>query len=139
MKFLGLDGRTHSINIVGRMRTKCSDGHKRARALLKQLFPFDTVVEEFTIPGSKLYLDFFIPKQMLCLEVQGTQHYAFNAFYHRDKAGFVSSQNRDKSKVEWCELNNFDLVELPDTESDDEWKIRIVNRGQTSGDSQSTG
>ncbi len=48
------------------------------------------------------------------VEVHGAQHYKHIPFFHRTKADYLLSLKRDKDKIEWCVLNNFPIVILPD-------------------------
>lgn len=131
MRVKGLDGKEHSLILVDRPKGSCSKNHEKARDLLKSIYPFDTIFEEITLSGSKtpknglLYADFFIPKRKLIVEVQGEQHEQFNSFFYSNKLDFVKAKTRDKAKKEWCQINNFKLVELPHNESTDEWIKRI--------------
>lgn len=104
-----------------------SDGHKRCRALLKKIYPFDIVLEEVPVPGENLFLDFFIPLRKAVIEVQGAQHTEFVPFFHKSKTGFANSQKRDNRKKQWAEINNFKLIELSDSDGDDEWTKKILN------------
>jgi len=115
-------------NNDGRARSKY---HLKARNLLRQTFPTCQILEEVPIKvrrAETLYLDFFIPLHDLCIEVHGEQHYRFVKFYHKTKLGFAQARKRDKKKVEWCELNNIGVVELPFNEDENGWKKRIENR-----------
>ena len=125
MKVIGLDNKEHSWNLslyVKNQRRGCSDYHKRARSLLKQMFPFDQILEEVPIPSTGLFADFFIPKQMKMIEVQGQQHSEYTPFFHKNKQNFGKAKLRDKTKLEWCELNGIELIELPFDKTDEEWK-----------------
>lgn len=134
MLIVGLDGKEHSWNLsmyCNNDRANASSGHKRARGLLVDIFPFDQILEELTLPGSgrfKLYADFFVPAQMLMIEVQGQQHFEFNPFFHKTKYAFYKAKQRDKQKVEWCKINNIDLIALDDKETEDEWRTKIIQR-----------
>lgn len=138
MKFRGFDGRDYSITVADYTvyetdtRSK-SSLHMRARTLLKQMFPCDKVLEEVTLPGSRksgsvLYADFLLPSKRIMVEVQGEQHYKFTDFFHKDKMGFLKAKMRDRDKVEWCDLNSIQLVELPYNETDDDWREKIEQR-----------
>lgn len=70
------------------------------------------LLEEFPIPGERLFLDFFMPNHKLAFEFQGEQHDEFNRFFHGTKAGFERSKERDARKRMWCELNEITLVEV---------------------------
>jgi hypothetical protein len=134
MKVTGLDGREYPLSLSTTKRKKVSDLHARARKLLKTLFAFDIIYEEVTMVGTKtgkngtLYLDFFLPARALCVEVQGSQHSEYNPFFYANQLEFNQAKARDSVKQQWCDLNGFDLVELPYNESDDEWRKRIESR-----------
>ena len=70
------------------------------------------LLEEFPIPGERLFIDFFMPNHKLAFEFQGEQHDKFNAFFHGSKAGFAKSKERDARKRRWCEINEIVLVEV---------------------------
>jgi len=136
MKVVGFDGKEYTWNLAKfkRKKRKASKPHKRASILLREMFPLLSVLEEATIPGSetrrrrsKLYCDFFLPEIMVMVEVHGRQHYEYNPFFHTDKKSFGRAKMRDKEKIEWCGINEIELIELPDTETDEEWKERLSN------------
>jgi hypothetical protein len=102
--------------------------HKRARAILKELFPCATILEEVNIGHREnLFFDFLLCQYNLAVECQGEQHYKFNSFMHGSSKTFRSSRRRDRNKEEWTKYNNFILVQLPYNESDDEWKKQILS------------
>lgn len=59
------------------------------------------------------------------VEVHGEQHYSYVQRFHENFLGFLKSKQRDEQKLEWAEINNIDLIELPHYETDDEWKRRL--------------
>lgn len=134
MKAKGFDGREYPWTLVKQEKNSCSKGHKQARLLLKELFPLDTIFEEVTLPGSKtkknnlLYADFYLRSRNLIIEVQGEQHTEHIPFFHETKADFYRGQVRDRAKQDWCELNGITLIQLPVSESVDEWRDRIESR-----------
>lgn len=90
------------------------------------MYPFDPVYEEIPLPGSKkLALDFLVPGIGLAVEVQGEQHYEFNAHFHGTRLGFMKAQQRDKRKKEWCVNNGFKYVELAYDGDDSFWRSEI--------------
>lgn len=133
MKVFGLDGQEYSMPLSNKTsRVKNSKLHIRARKIITELYPFDIIIEEVTLPGTKtttrkslLFADFFVAKARLVVEVQGEQHYKYVSHFHNNKLEFFKSQARDRDKQEWCEINGFKLVELPYMETDDEWRRRI--------------
>jgi hypothetical protein len=138
MKVKGLDGKTYilstsnSIPLNSEERLR-SEFHLRTRNLLHTLFPLDRILEEVPLPGSDgLTVDFFVPAYKLFIEVHGRQHYEFVQHFHQDILGFYRSRRRDARKREWAELNDLHYVELPYTETDDEWRERILCGEKTS-------
>lgn len=105
--------------------------HVQARHLLYDLFPTMQILEEVPInarPQQTQYLDFYINQIKLAVEVHGQQHYKFNSLFHSSARDFLEQKKRDADKKDWCELNNITYVELPYSESVEEWKIRIQHR-----------
>lgn len=133
MKIIGLDGKEYSwIPSNNTIDTKRSSLHEKALELLKSKFPFNNILEEVTLVGSKtrfrnsmLKADFFIPAKKLIVEVHGEQHFKYNSFFFDNKMEFFKAQVRDRDKIEWCRLNNFNIIELIYSESIEEWKKKI--------------
>jgi len=133
MRVLDLNGEYSTWRITGHIpkanSTKlCSQYHLRARSLLKELFPVCPILEEVPISIRRLetlYLDFYIPLHNLCVEVHGEQHYSFIPHYHGNLLGFAKAKKRDREKIEWCEINEITIVELPYNEDLNEWQTRI--------------
>lgn len=129
MKVKGLDGRVHNFSgqrvEPGDTRPR-SSGHLRARVLLNELFGLEPIWEEVFLPGCKgsLYLDFFLPRRMLAVEVQGQQHFSCVPHFHGGAAGFRKQRERDARKREFCEMNGIRLVELKDNECND-WRGKL--------------
>jgi hypothetical protein len=130
MKVKGLDGKTYGWDMqhANNVSRENSIGHENARILLKQLFPLDRLWEETALPGTKpmLYADFIIPFRKLLIEVHGRQHYVWVPHFHPTKQDFAAAKQRDIQKKRWCEINQFTYIELPDTETMDEWRNRIL-------------
>lgn len=136
MKVQDLSGRLHPLvtkgyEVMPSDTRPRSSLHLRCRALLRKLYPLDTILEEIPVPGEQLFLDFFIPSRKLILETQGEQHYEYNHFFHGSAEGFKRSKANDARKQEWAQINNFKLVELPYNESDREWAERILGKRGT--------
>jgi len=81
---------------------------------LNEAFPNTLVKEEeyASYKGVKLFFDFYIPSLNLYVEVQGSQHTEFNPHFHSDAAAFRAQKQRDRLKVEWCDLNDYTLVRI---------------------------
>ena len=134
MKITGLDGKTYSwIPSNNTSNTdKRSKLHKLAYEVLREAFPYDRIIEEVVLPGSKtkyrnslLRADFFIPPKGLMVEVHGSQHFKYNSFFFKNKIDFYKAQARDRDKQGWCECNDFRLVEFNEGESVEEWKKKL--------------
>ena len=134
MKIIGLDQQEYSWipsnNIVD--TEKRSGLHNKAKELLKERYPNDRILEVLVLPGTKtatrkstLKADFFIPVRKLIIEVHGEQHTEFNNFFFKSKMDFYKAQARDRDKKQWCEINNFELIELFHNESIEEWRSKI--------------
>jgi len=134
LKIIGLDQQEYSWipsnNIVD--TEKRSGLHNKAKELLKERYPNDRILEELVLPGTKtatrkstLKADFFIPVRKLIIEVHGEQHTEFNNFFFKSKMDFYKAQARDRDKKQWCEINNFELIELFHNESIEEWRSKI--------------
>ena len=136
MKVIGFDGRDHALTFKrargNSKRGNKSSHHLRARELLSELFPYEKIYEEVTLPGSKtistglLYADFLIPNKYIVVEVHGKQHYEYSQHFHKTKASFMKSRKRDKKKIEWCELNDFTIIILP-YNKEEQWKNLITD------------
>lgn len=131
MKFIGLDGKEYSCTLKSNIKAKSSKLHQRARSLLKELFPFESIIEELPLLGSKttankqLYGDFFLPHKKYLIEIQGEQHEKYNSFFYDNKLDFLKAKARDSIKADWCKINEIILIKLSYNESDEEWKARI--------------
>jgi hypothetical protein len=127
----GLDGREYPWALAGRSvapgdTRKRSSGHLAARELLRELFPFDRLLEEVPAPGcpGSLYFDFVLPTRRLVVEVQGEQHRTFSPHFHGSRDKFLGQRRRDAAKAEWCELNGLTLVLLHDDRRDG-WRDEV--------------
>ncbi len=118
MKFKTLNGREVACEVSQqrypmRASENCrSAGQYHLGQQLKNLYTSAAILEEFSIPGSKLSLDFYIPSFRVAFEFQGEQHDAFNPFFHKDKNDFAKQSQRDQNKKDWCKLNSIKLIEI---------------------------
>jgi len=132
MKVTGFDGKSYNLKFK-KAKGKCSKYHEKARVLLKKIFPLESIYEETLLLGSRklnrpnLKADFIIPSRKLLIEVHGKQHYEYCGFFHGNQLNFLEHKSRDSRKMEWCELNNIQYIELPYDETESEWLCRIQN------------
>tara|TARA_R110002020_G_scaffold46539_17_gene132383 strand:- start:695 stop:1102 length:408 start_codon:yes stop_codon:yes gene_type:complete len=135
MKVRDLEGNLSNFKLNGsiinaadnRARSKL---HVQAREILYKLFPTMPILEEVLIhtrPRRNQYLDFYINKLKLAIEVHGQQHYKFNSLFHASGQDFLKQKKMDQDKKDWCELNNITYIELPFNEVD-KWKKMITQR-----------
>ena len=136
MRVIGFDKKIYNINFSKSahksFRENKSAYHNKARQLISEIFPFEVVYEETTLPGSRtratglLYADFIIPKLSIIIEVHGEQHYKFSKFFHKTKKGFQEHKRRDFKKMEWCLLNDITMIVLP-FDKEEEWESLLKN------------
>lgn len=101
--------------------------HKQAVQIIRGLYPSIIICEEVPVkikPGLNLYLDIYVPRLELIVEVHGRQHYEYVEHFHKQRYRFGRTMLNDSLKQEWCELNNFLFVELP-YNARDEWEARL--------------
>jgi len=89
--------------------------------LIKKKYPFDSILEDVTIPDTRLSLDFFIPSRRIAFEIQGGQHNSRSAFFHPKLEDFHKQQDRDDTKMQFCILNSIELVIVNSVEEYEEW------------------
>lgn len=131
MKITGLDGRQYvwkfPDQVVQGGDRACSALHARARTFLRNLYPLATIHEEIYLPGANgLYADFYVPVCRSIIEAHGRQHYEYVAHFHGKKSEFRKAVARDAKKREWCDLNNISYVELPHSEDESQWLVRLT-------------
>lgn len=128
MKLKGLDGKEYNVSVIPKQNTNASKNHLNIRDLLKEMYPYEIVVEEFKIPGTRLFCDFFLPSKKLVIEVHGEQHYTYNPHFFKSKKDFYQAKARDNTKEEWVLVNKFELLVLSYKEKMDECRAKIIDR-----------
>jgi len=91
---------------------KVSAPQKLVKDFLKPFWKSDCVLEEFRIPKTLLRLDLFNVSRHIVVEISPEQHQEFNEFFHKTRAGFLSSLKRDMEKRAWAENEGFTFVEI---------------------------
>lgn len=121
MKFRDLDGQIHGIDITPfkRARANKSAGAVTLRSKIEEMFPLFEILEEFPCVGTRLRLDFFLPRLMLAFEFDGHQHEEFVPHFHRTRHGFSKSQDNDNDKELWCDINSIRLIRVTVEDLDD--------------------
>lgn len=103
--------------------------HVKARELLKERFPTLEILEEVPFKPryqqkKTLYIDFFLPLRKLAIEVQGEQHFKYTPQFHPSKLDYINQLRNDREKVEWCEINQIELI-LLNYDRIDEWTNQL--------------
>jgi hypothetical protein len=119
MKMFDIDGELVSIDVRPssypiKSKSRSSLQGQTAEALVDR-FPRQDVLEDFTIPGSRMSVDFFLPGLRMVIEVQGRQHDQHVPHFHGNKAtslDFAKQLVRDRKKKEWADMNSFDWLEI---------------------------
>ena len=118
-------------NIYGRLQSKdvtrfLIKWNKKSRskvqfAVKKFLEPYwkgHVFYEEFPVFGSRMKVDIVNMTKKIAIEVQGSQHSSFNAFFHNNsRAKYLESIKRDVKKAQWLEKNDFNLIEIDEKEA----------------------
>ena len=129
MQAEGLDGKWRKLRIDRiPVKKEFSQLHIRARDLFRRLYPCTYFCEELTVKLDNyitVYMDIFVPDYGVAIETQGKQHKEHIRFFHPSNNHFIRAKKLDALKLQWCELNKFELVELLYNENDDEWERKI--------------
>ena len=128
MKLINMSGRVVSVKINPADFPIRGTGSKskiqtRVGEALQKRFKLQTILEEWTIPASRMSLDFFLPNIKVACEIQGEQHRKFSKFFHGSIQGFKEQLKRDSEKREWCKMNDIELIEIYE-EDDIEEKLK---------------
>ncbi len=85
----------------------------KVKEFLKQYWKNDIVYEEYTLPSTKLFVDFVNATKKIALEHQGDgAHNEFNPFFHKNnRANYLASIKRDVKKRKLLEDNGYLFVE----------------------------
>ena len=116
MKHFDLNGRVKYKKISqclvkwdGECRSKFQ---KEIKLFFQKYWEYDLVYEEMPLVGTRLRLDIANYTKKIAVEVQGAQHGKFNAFFHRTRSDFRRQLERDDKKEKWCEVNNYKLIQI---------------------------
>ena len=118
MKFITLAGLERSVKSPskylidwdGKSRSKIQ---KKVKDFLYSYWSKKVVFEEFPVAGTKLSFDIFNASEKIAVEVQGQQHTRYTPFFHgKYKYNFIDQLKRDQHKLDFCKLNEINLVEV---------------------------
>ncbi len=134
IQITGLDDKIYFWNPASSASKSVSPSklHQKAKRTIEEFYPYDSILEEVVLPGSKdqfgsrnLRADMFLPSRRILIEVHGEQHYNFNKFFFKNKLEFYKAKARDSDKKRWCESNEIELLELNYNEDVDDWREKI--------------
>ena len=117
MKLLDIKGRLRNKNVSKYLINWDGKSRSNIQFTVKQfLKPYwfgCLCYEEFPVYSTLLKVDILNTTYKIAVEVNGTQHHAFNPHFHNNnKFNWLQSMRRDIRKAEWLELNGFKLVEI---------------------------
>lgn len=127
MEWLDLKGRSRRVVVADYLINwdgpSLSKFQWRVKQWLKPYWSQDLVMEEAPCVGTRMSVDLINVSRKVAIEIQGSQHTAFNPFMHNGSlASYRSQIKRDLRKGEWCERNGFKLIEvLPQDTLTVEW------------------
>lgn len=88
----------------------------RFKQLFKKYWIGHTVFEEFPVFGTRQRVDFVNISLNIAVEINGLQHDKYTPHFHKNTQGFIKSLRLDREKREWLEMNNFNLIELMESD-----------------------
>jgi len=116
LTYLSLDGERITENFKDRESVRRSKLHQRALDILVEEIPLARVIEEVPIrlysKRQPVFFDIYVPINRWFIEIQGQQHYSYSSFFHKNKRSFLKAVQRDRDKEDWCELNEYRLIQL---------------------------
>ena len=111
-----------------------SKRHIEVLGTLRRLFGAPSIREEYPIKidGRTLFLDIYLPALKLAFEIQGKQHYEFNAYMHTSRAAFRQQRENDGRKKEWCGDNGVKLCLVGlNTGTSPQLVLALIKGGET--------
>jgi hypothetical protein len=109
-----------SNKIVSQLQLHASD-------VILNLLPGTLLLYEVSIPiqiRKKLWIDIYIVRHNIMVEIQGRQH-THRVKHFQTAKQFAEQQERDEQKRMWCELNNIPLIHLNYNEDTITWTEKI--------------
>ena len=83
--------------------------------------------EEFKVIGTQLSLDFYNHNKKIAIEVQGAQHLKFVKHFHKTRANFLRQIRRDDKKMDFCDLNDIQLLQIyPEDKLSEEFFAKLL-------------
>jgi len=103
----------HHLNGNGCPKCNDSKGEKNIKKFLMEKDIKHECQKTFNncINERKLFFDFYLPEQNICIEYDGEQHFKI-VKYFGGEVGFNIRQKRDQIKTNYCIENNINLIRI---------------------------
>ena len=124
-----IEGKLHKLDLTNRGNGKCSAPHKKARSVIKEVFPSDILLEEILLPKVNLRIDFLLISHKIAIEVHGQQHYEFNSHFYKNKIDYLKALTRDRTKIQILEDNGIQTI-IFKYDEENLWKTQLQNHLQ---------
>ncbi|WP_413790612.1 zinc-ribbon domain-containing protein [Bacillus thuringiensis] len=98
---------------------------EKCRFIMESLLGKDFAKTRNTLDNG-LELDGYNEDLSLAFEYNGTQHYHFNSFFHKDLANFEAQKQRDIAKGNQCKDKDIRLVVIPYYITSDDEKVHFI-------------
>lgn len=91
-----------------------SKGQRVLQDFLYQFWHNQLILGEMRIPGTLWRFDIVNCNKRIIFEFSPIHHFAFNKFFHKNRAGYLKSLKSDVLKQKWAEENDFKVIEITD-------------------------
>jgi len=110
-------------------KKRISKLQQRAINAILEMFPGTIILKEvgipiFSCPSKTLFLDIYLPKFNIAIEVHGKQHNNIVTWYHT-KSQWRRQHSNDELKARFCEINFIPLLYFHYNETEDVWKSKL--------------
>lgn len=132
MKFLTLYGKEKPLRNPHKYKIKWNSNslskfQREVKRYLYKYWRYDDVYEEFRVAGTQMSLDFYNHTKKIAIEVQGAQHIKYVKHFHKSRANFLRQIKRDTKKMDFCEINNIELIEIyPEDKLSEEFFAKLL-------------
>ncbi len=90
-----------------------SNGQFAVKQFLKEFCTNHILFEEYTLPSTRLRVDFIDATRKLAIEFDGPQHSEYNKFFHNNsRLNFLQSIKNDMQKREFLENNGYLVIQV---------------------------
>lgn len=95
---------------------RTSSGEEKIIKLLQEAkisFEREKTFPDLLKHGNHLRCDFYISSQNSVIEFNGSAHYEFNSYFHKDRKGFLKRQEYDRHKISYCLAKGIKIYCIP--------------------------